>query len=133
MTEASTKKYVAGSLISTDLTVPNAEQIRDFYKAVIGWESEEMPLSDEGGSYADYVLKDAEGNWVSGVCHKRGANQDLPAQWIVYINVADVEQSVKKCIELGGQVLKEAKNADGSYQYALIQDPAGAVLAVTKV
>lgn len=126
------KTYNVGSIVSADLTVPDAENIRDFYKEVIGWESEELALSDEDGSYADYVMKDAEGNWTGGVCHARGVNKDIPPRWIVYINVADIEKSVEKCRKLGGRVLKESKNADGSYQYALIEDPAGSVLAVTK-
>lgn len=127
-----TKKYNIGSVISADLTLPNAEEIRDFYKEVIGWQVEEMPLSDENGEYADYIMKDQQGNWAAGVCHKRGSNKDLPPQWLVYINVEDITQSIKKCQELGGKVLKEVKNGD-KIIYALIEDPAGAVLALTKV
>jgi uncharacterized protein len=125
-------KKPIGSIISTDLTIPNAEKIRDFYKEVIGWEVEEMPLSDADGQYADYIMKDKEGNWAAGVCHKRGPNHDLPPQWIVYINVEDVGKSIEKCHQLGGKVLKEMKNEE-KIIYALIEDPAGAILALTKI
>ena len=70
--------------------------------------------------------------WSAGVCHKRGANSDLPNQWIVYVHVEDIAKSAKKCLELGGKILKESKNEDGGYQYVLIEDPAGACLALTK-
>jgi len=133
MTEAPQKTFHVGTIISADLTISDAENIRDFYQQVIGWGVEEMALNDETGPYADYVMKDDKGNWVGGVCHKRGANKDLPPQWIVYVNVKDIAKSVEKCLELGGKVLKESKNDDGSYQYALIEDPAGAILAITKV
>src|SRR5690606_18870698 len=98
----------------------------------VGWESEALEMKDEAGSYADYVVKDEAGNWVGGVCHARGVNADLPPQWIVYINVADIQQSIDACRAHGGKVLKESKFDDGTLQYALIQDPAGAVLALTR-
>lgn len=120
-----------GSIISADVTVPNAVQIRDFYKEVVGWESEEIKMSDEDGEYADYVMKNANGGWVGGVCHRRGQNSNLPAQWIVYVKVADIAQSIKSCLQLGGKVVKEAKNEDGSYQFVLVQDPAGMILGLT--
>lgn len=122
-----------GSIVSTDLTGPHAAELKEFYQQVIGWESEDLSMNDESGEYADYVMKDTEGNWVGGVCHSRGSNKDLPPQWIVYINVADVAESIKKCKELGGKILKESKNSEGLFQYALLEDPFGAVLAVTNI
>jgi predicted enzyme related to lactoylglutathione lyase len=129
----SDKKYSIGTIISADITTPNAPELRDFYQQVIGWQSEEMNLKDENGEYSDYIMKDVDGNWVGGVCYKRGDNKDFPPQWIVYVNVEDVSKSVEKCKELGGKILKEQKNDDGVYSYALIEDPVGAILALTKV
>ena len=126
------KKYEIGSIISTDLTIENADEMRDFYKQVIGWESEDLTMKDENGTSADYVMKDAAGNWVGGVCHSRGVNKGIPPQWIVYINVADIAQSLETCKKLGGKVIKESRLSDGTLQYAMIQDPAGAILAITK-
>jgi len=60
-------------------------------------------------------------------------NADLPNQWIIYVTVDDIQQSIEKCIELGGKVLKEQKGEDGTCYYALIQDPFGAIMALTKV
>src|SRR5690554_2316429 len=118
-----------GSIISTDLTGPHADELIEFYQQVVGWESESLTMKDELGTYSDYVMKDKEGNWVAGVCHSRGSNKDLPSQWIVYIHVENVEESIRKCKELGGKIVKESKNSEGAYQYALLEDPYGAVLA----
>lgn len=125
------KTTPVGAIVSADVTVSNAEEVRDFYQKVLGWQVEELQMSDENGEYADYVMKDANGTWAAGVCHKRGMNVDLPKQWIVYVNVADVQQSVNACKESGGKVLKEMSH-EGKLVYALIEDPAGCVLAVTK-
>lgn len=132
MTDTSHKKITTGAIVSADLTVLQTEQIRDFYKAVIGWETQDMPLEDEGEAYADYIMKDADGKWVGGVCHKRGMNADLPPQWIVYIQVEDIGASVEKCLAHGGSVVKEMKGEDGTWYYALISDPSGAILGLTK-
>ena len=122
-----------GSIVSTDLTSHHAEELKEFYQQVIGWESEGLTMQDESGVYSDYVMKDKEGNWVGGLCHFRGANKDLPPQWIVYIQVDHVAASISKCREFGGKVLKEVKNKEGQYQYALLEDPHGAVLAITRI
>jgi predicted enzyme related to lactoylglutathione lyase len=51
---------------------------------------------------------------------------------MVYVQVADIAVSVERCKALGGKVLKTAQMEDGTIQYAVIQDPAGAILAITK-
>jgi predicted enzyme related to lactoylglutathione lyase len=121
---------VVGKVAWMDLTVPNANVVLDFYKQVLGWQSEELAMRDDNGEYADYVVKDAAGNPVAGVCHQRGTNQDLPPVWLNYVTVTDAEASLKQCIELGGKVLKQVRDGDGKLHYAIIQDPAGAPLAI---
>ncbi|HWV72926.1 MAG TPA: VOC family protein [Pseudosphingobacterium sp.] len=125
------KTLSKGTIVSADLTVEDAENIRDFYKAVIGWDVEEMPLKDGIEQYSDYIMKDADGNWAGGVCHHRGVNAGIPPQWIVYINVENIGASIQQCIELGGSVVKESKDSVGKYHYAIIRDPSGAVLGLT--
>lgn len=127
------KQFYPGTIVSADITIPDAGALKDFYTQVIGWQTENMPMKDEAGDYADFIMKDTAGNWMGGVCHARGVNNDLPPQWIVYVNVADVLQSIEKCLQLGGKVLKEAKNEDGITAYALLQDPVGAIIAITRM
>ena len=86
---------------------------------------------EDDADYVDYVMKDSEGNWVGGICHARGVNNNIPPQWIVYIHVANIKDSVEKCKKLGGKVIKEATDSKGNYIYAMLQDPEGAVIAVT--
>lgn len=132
MSEHAQKVIKVGGIISADLTIPNTEQVLDFYQQIIGWQSEGLAMEDEQGKYDDYVVKDVEGNWVGGICHRRGMNQDLPPVWMVYINVADIQASVQRCEELGGKVLKVASGDDGAIYYAIIQDPAGAIMGLSK-
>lgn len=132
MSESLKKTYPVGAIVSADLTIPDAGGLKEFYQQVIGWTSEELKMGDEE-AYADYIMKDASGNWAGGVCHARGVNSNIPPVWMVYINVANIQESVDKCKALGGKVIKEAFDSNGHYIYAMLEDPAGTVLAVTHV
>lgn len=116
-----------GAIGWTDLTVENAEQVRDFYQAVVGWNSAGLDM----GGYSDFMMTEPEtGNPIAGVCHARGSNVGLPPVWLIYVNVADLEQSIARCVELGGQVLTAPKGYGGQGKYCVIRDPAGACLAL---
>lgn len=115
-----------GSIGWFDLTVENADEVREFYRRVVGWT--ETPL-DMGG-YSDHCMNQpGDGKTVAGICHARGNNQGLPAKWLIYIIVADLDESLKQCEEQGGKVLRGARNS-GEGRYAVIEDPAGAVAAL---
>lgn len=115
-----------GTIGWTDLTVPDADAVRDFYAQVVGWRPEPLDM----GGYSDYVMKAPEsGTGVAGVCHARGTNAGLPAQWLVYIIVEDLDHSIERCVALGGTVLAGPKDMGGA-RYCVIQDPAGAVAAL---
>jgi uncharacterized protein len=110
-----------------DLTVKDAEKIKDFYSKVTGWNS--LPLSM--GDYDDFVMSPAgESDAAAGICHAKGVNEDIPPVWMIYINVPNIEESIAECKNLGGTVVKEIKNMGSYGRYALIKDPAGAVCAL---
>ncbi len=120
-------KKPIGSITWHDLTIPDAATVKDFYKAVVGWES--TPLSM--GDYDDYVMNGEEGaEGAAGMCHARGKNAGLPPVWMMYITVADAEASVQACAEGGGKIINPIRGAGGESKYAVLQDPAGAVFAV---
>lgn len=109
-----------------DLTVPDAEKVRAFYERVVGWQSDAFAMD----GYSDYCMKAPGGDHpVAGVCHARGVNQGLPTQWLIYITVADLAQSLEACVAAGGQVVVPSREA-GPGRMAVIRDPAGAVCAL---
>lgn len=82
------------------------------------------------GEYDDFNINLPKiGDTIAGVCHARGSNNNLPAQWLMYVRVKDVTVSAKKCQNLGGTVLDGPREM-GSDQFCVIQDPEGAVLAL---
>lgn len=123
---ADDNKPAIGSISWFDLTVEDAQQLRDFYQSVVGWTSSSVEMD----GYDDFCMVAAESeNPVAGVCHARGSNADLPPQWLIYITVADLSTSVERCVELGGTVVAPPRSLGGG-SFAVIQDPAGAVAAL---
>lgn len=115
-----------GTVSWFDLTIPNADEVKDFYSVVAGWGV--MPI-DMGG-YSDYCMMPPRSkNPVGGICHARGVNSDLPPQWLIYITVPNLAASLKACLAKGGAILRPAKSMGGA-KMAVIRDPAGAVAAL---
>ena len=109
-----------------DLSVVDASRVKDFYCAVVGWDSSEVDM----GSYSDFNINlPGTHNTVAGLCHARGNNENLPSQWLIYVRVENVKESVTKCEKLGGKVLSGPRRMAGT-NFCVIQDPAGAVLAL---
>lgn len=115
-----------GAISWCDLTVPNADAVKDFYQAVAGWGV--MPV--EMGGYNDYcMMPPGSKNPAGGICHARGENADVPPQWLIYITVQNLAASLKACEKNGGAILRPAR-AMGGAKMAIVRDPAGAVAAL---
>lgn len=115
-----------GSMVWIDLTVPNAEGVRDFYAGVVGWTPTEVDM----GGYSDFSMNTPEsGTTITGVCHARGVNQAIPPAWMPYFTVADLDASIERCTELGGEVVVKPREL-GEGRFCVVKDPAGAVAAL---
>ncbi len=115
-----------GKIVWQDLTVQDAPAIRAFYEKVAGWTHTEVDM----GGYSDFAMNTPDSEeCVAGICHQKGVNTQIPPQWLVYIEVHDIEQSTKSCVELGGKVL-DGPRVLGNQLFCVIQDPAGAVCAL---
>jgi len=109
-----------------DMTVEDAPAARDFYKAVVGWETDEIDM----GGYSDYVMKmPVSGDGVSGICHARGSNSDLPSGWLIYIVVTDIAESAAACLANGGKVVVQPRDLAGG-RFCVIEDPGGSIAAL---
>ncbi|WP_421976829.1 VOC family protein [Roseivirga seohaensis] len=120
-----TKKSIYGTIGWFDLTVPNATEVKDFYAKVTEWKPEPVSMGD----YDDYNMT-VDGEPKAGVCHKRGGNSDIPSQWMMYINVRDLDKSRSECTANGGKLVTDIKSAGSMGRYCFIEDPAGAVCAL---
>jgi len=118
------EKPEIGSITWFDLTVPEAEKVKDFYSKVVGWKSAPVSMGD----YNDYNMNSPEsGKTNAGICNKKGGNAHIPSNWMIYITVKSAYDSAKVCKENGGKVLSEPKEMTGYGKFCVIEDPAGAV------
>ena len=116
-----------GTITWFDLTVENAEEVKDFYSKVVGWKSDPVKMGD----YNDYNMnKLGDNQTVTGICHAKGGNSNLPPQWLMYITVENIDDSAKKCKESGGKIISIPKDMQGYGRYCVIEDPSGAVCAL---
>ncbi|WP_306253823.1 VOC family protein [Parvularcula sp. IMCC14364] len=120
-----------GHILWTDLTVPDADNVRAFYEAVIGWSSQPVEMAGRTDfsmvAPGDTPGKPAEhANVVAGICNKVGELADFPSQWLLYFGVADLGESLAACDRLGGKRLTKVITM-GASNFCVIEDPAGAV------
>lgn len=109
-----------------DMSVEDADGLRDFYQSVVGWKTEPVSMGD----YSDYsMIAPESGEAVSGICHARGSNAEIPGGWLIYITVADVDTSAAACTANGGEVLVGPRGLAGG-RFCVIKDPSGAVAAL---
>ena len=109
-----------------DLSIGDAARSKDFYCKVIGWKSTDVEM----GTYSDFNLNlPGSGKTMAGICHARGMNANLPAQWLMYVRVADVAASAAEAERQKGKVLDGPRRMGGS-NFCVIQDPDGAVMAL---
>ena len=114
-----------GTIGWVDLTGPNAGTLKDFYATVVGWQAESVPVD----GHQDYAVGPPGADPVAGICHDLPPNQGLPAQWLIYIHVLDLDAAVRACLDHGGEVLRPAQSAQAP-RFAVIRDPVGAVCAL---
>ena len=124
---AEDNKVPFGSIGWIDLTVKDAPAVRDFYSKVAGWSHQPVTIDD----YNDYCMfPPGSKDPISGICHARGLNSDLPAQWLMYIHVESLDKALTECVNAGGKVIGAPRNFGADAVYAVIQDPAGAYVAL---
>ncbi len=109
-----------------DMTVDDAAALRDFYADVVGLRPEPVSMGD----YDDFnMTMPGSGEPVCGICHALGGNKDLPAGWLVYFVVDDVDASAAACTARGGKVVVAPRGLAGG-RFCVIEDPGGATAAL---
>lgn len=122
----SDQKKRPGTIGWIDLAVQDAEGVRAFYQQVVGWTAEPIDM----GGYSDYcMMPKSSDDAVTGICHARGSNAELPPVWMIYIIVENLDESLAKVKQLGGTVILGPKSM-GHDHYAVIKDPGGAFCAL---
>ena len=116
-----------GTFMWNELVTPDPDACREFYGGLLGWTTTEMPMPEGGGPGA-YTI------WVAGETNAGGMfkmdetriGETMPAHWMAYISVADVDAMAAKVEKLGGQVKVPPRDIPDMGRFCVITDPTGA-------
>lgn len=115
-----------GTFLWNQCQTTDPARATEFYEAVFGYEVDELDL---GGEQPFRVLKvDCRG--IAGV--REPTSPGEPPHWSTVFAVADVDETVAKTKELGGNVLMEPLDLPEIGRLAVLQDSTGAVFQVMK-
>jgi len=115
-----------GALGWNELVTSDVEGSKAFYGAVFGWGH----ASHEGGPPGGYTEWKVGGRTIGGMMAKPpGMPAEVPSYWGVYFVVSDVDATVAKATELGGNAFLPAFDSPQG-RLAGIVDPFGARFSV---
>ena len=116
---------MANSVVHFEIFASDVDKARRFYEQVFGLKAER---SDE---YNEFHLDDR----VVGGCMQMPPMipAEVPAHWLVYFAVADIEDATAKAKSLGAMAIVEAMDAGDVGRFSVLGDPMGAVFAVIQL
>lgn len=113
----------AGHFSWNELMTTDTSKSGDFLKKLLGWQSEEMPMSN--GTYT--VFKQGEA-MVGGMMKITSDMGPIPPMWGSYVTVDNVDDSAGKATELGGKIIVPPTDIPSVGRFCSVADPTGAVL-----
>lgn len=116
----STPTPTPGSFGWNELVTTDVGAAAQFYTQLFGWTTTEFG--------PDYTLFNKGDRSVGGLMKTPAPG--MPAFWIGYIVVEDVDAAAAKLTELGGQVMKPPFDVPKVGRLAMVQDPQGAGFAL---
>jgi uncharacterized protein len=99
-----------------------------FYETVFGWarRTSEMP----NGQYTEFL--DGDQSIAGAQEHQAGTPGSVPSYWLVYFNVADVDDAAQRAASLGAALMVPAMDFPGG-RFAIVTDPQGASFGLLKM
>jgi hypothetical protein len=111
-----------------ELSTTDQTAAKLFYSRLFGWTCEDMPI----GPDAAYTFFRINGRDVGACCtlQPEQLQHGVPPNWLTYVAVSNVDESVAKAQSLGGTVIVPGCDVFDSGRLAVLQDPTGAVIAM---
>jgi predicted enzyme related to lactoylglutathione lyase len=118
---------VSGTLCWADLSTPDPKRAGDFYSGLFGWELVTDPKAASGYLH----IKNGE-HFIGGIPGALHRQLGVPAHWLAYFQVDDVDASASKAKEMGANLYLPPLTMEGVGRMAVIADPQTAVFAIFK-
>jgi predicted enzyme related to lactoylglutathione lyase len=124
--QESSDEAAIGRFSWNELATSDYKGAFSFYSDLFGWEPQEAMDMGPGGIYQIYGRS---GSPLGGMFNKPD-EMPGPPMWLYYVSVEDVNTSVEKVKELGGQILNGPMEVPGGDLIAQCVDPQGALFAI---
>jgi len=118
-------KHQSGEFCWNELITPASERAQAFYTALFGWTLKHHEM----GNHMTYMAFMRDDTSLAGIVQMPTDKQVSP-HWMSYINVENLDTSVEKAKSLGAHVIKSKTLLGDKGCFAIIQDPAGAHVAI---
>jgi hypothetical protein len=121
-------KHPPGAFCWIELSTTDQNAAKSFYSSLFGWASQDFPMGPNGL----YTMFQLEGRETAAVytMHSEQRSQGVPPHWMIYIAVESADAAASRVPQLGGNLLAPPFDVYDVGRMALVQDPAGAVLAL---
>jgi predicted enzyme related to lactoylglutathione lyase len=116
-----------GLFVWHELNTTDVEAADRFYSKLIGWKTSAW---DPNPSYKIWTMG-REGRGGLYAIHEEPGAVAPPPHWLTYIGTPDVDATVRQAVELGGKVVTPAYDVPSIGRMAVLQDPQGAMFAVS--
>ncbi len=117
-----------GTCCWVELGTTDSQAAKRFYEPLFGWASEESPI----GPGETYTIVRRHGLDVGGLYSLRPDQRarGVPAHWMVYLAVADVDAATPRLAALGGTVVAGPFDVGASGRMTIASDPEGAIFSL---
>ena len=118
---------MTGRPIWFELMTPDIGAVREFYRAVVGWEIADSGMSVGTGNMDYRAIQRSDGGMAGGVLAMSRDMIDNGAKpgWLPYFEVDDVAAAVVQIKELGGPIWMPPRTIEAGTM-AMVADPQGA-------
>ena len=121
-------KPIQGTFCWNELMTRDTSGAAKFYSELLGWKA-----ADSGMPGLQYTIFKAGDKEAGGMMEMPAEiPKEVPAHWMAYITVDDVDAVAKKTVELGGTVMHGPEDVPNVGRFCVIQDPTGAVVSLMK-
>ena len=115
-----------GALTWNELITPDPAASAEFYRQVLGWTSQTMPMPT--GEYTVFNVEGGDPNGIAGAMAT--PMPGIPTHWGIYFHVDDIAASAEAATGLGAQTLMAPTAMEGVGTFAAMADPQGAMFSL---
>ncbi len=115
-----------GEICWNELSTTDTEVCKSFYSELFGWKYRESDSTEM--QYTEMTQDD--GAPFGGMYNQTAEMAGIPPHWMSYIAVDDIDASLVKAEELGGNIVVPATDIPETGRFGVITDPSGAAIAM---